>query len=92
MRSSRERPATGGSRPWRSATVAISRSGTRERPARGGRVVRGEAGSRWLGVAEQELGREQRQRKRAEIEELMRVLEGKWFTENFFVNCFLYFP
>ncbi len=36
----------------------------RERDWLEGGVVRGEAGSRWLGVAEQELGREQRQRKR----------------------------
>jgi hypothetical protein len=39
-------------------------------------------------------GGEREKRKRVEIEkeELMHVLEGKWFTNFLFVNRFPYFP
>ena len=58
--------------------------------------MRGKADSGWLGRVGQRAkaeskGREgeQRQRKRKESRvEHTRVLEGKWFTENFSVNRF----
>ena len=68
----RERPARDGSRPWRSASLDL----VRERDRLGvGRVVQVEAGSGWLEVAGQELGREQSQRKRAEAEKEKRERE-----------------
>jgi hypothetical protein len=61
--------------------------------------VRGKAALGWLSKFGQRAkaesrGREgeQRQRKRKESKaEHTRVLEGKWFTENFSVNHFPYF-
>ena len=71
--------------------------GARERPARGGGVMRGGGGwgsSGWLGREQRqraEVVKESRGSEREQSRSLTRVLEGKWFTENFSVNRLLKF-